>query len=345
MQHSIYLTDLLKQSHITYTSSLEMWVLNEFHEPCSTVKSTQCLCYSLDHMNVTDSVSLITTMLSDSDEMLHNETEQSYYTISSTYNVHRDSNTSLLCLLYLLNSLNGCFLLNLICAGLLLTLIAGLLFNYAHNFSYSLLSLSNKLDQTSRSWMMLQFIHTLSNKQHTMLTVCFKEFMTFVHILPGSLISYISEITQSIKCNEITYCTDVISICSDHSLEYNTARLQEPLSYHSESTQNSNNDAKTSGYETDTLPDTTQPLNYQYSNLNKETVDSVEEKKCKDTDNAIKGLLIVPKLTSCQFLHNVNSLPMIDMPFCTDSSTEKQQDHVHLRHSTIAKQKAAEYHR
>ena len=343
MQLSTYLTDLLKQSHLAYTSNLEMYVLNEIFGPCLIVKSTQCFYYSCDHMNVTDSFSLVTSMSSDSDETLHNETKQ---TTCFTYSDPSDSSTSFLCLLYLLSSLNGCFLLSFIFVGLLLSLISELLFNYAQNFSYYLLSLSNELDRTLWSWIMLQFVHIFLGKLHV-LAAGFEKFMTFVHVLPGSLISYISEITQSIKYTDITcctdtisVCTDTISVCSDHSVDYNAARLQkvsEPLAYHSESTQISNDDAKASGYETDTLPDvTTQPLNYQYSNLKKENVDSVEERKHKDADNAV---LIIPNLTSCKFLSSTG-----DMPICTSNSTGKQhKNHVQLAHSTTDKQKA-EYH-
>ena len=108
---STSLTDLLNQSHLVYKSSVHKCVLSEYlphFKCCSTGKKIKCFNSSMNHMCISIS-SLNPSMKTEYDEILYMKTHQDGHNKRDfTSTDHDDSNTSLPCLLYVLNEFVTC---------------------------------------------------------------------------------------------------------------------------------------------------------------------------------------------------------------------------------------------
>ena len=214
---STNLTNLLNQLHLAHTSSLEECVLTTFCESYSSVVRTKLFYCSIYQMYVNDILTPI-----EGYETLHKELEEQYNsTFTSTDD--SDSNTSLLWLLHLFSRLKEILLLSLIFAALslpLITFFSGLLLIHVQKFSYSLFSLSNKLDQTLWPCLVIQFLyiilstlHIILSTLHILLATYFKEeFLTHFYKAKGySSTSYASHTNETYFSRQYDFliCQDI----------------------------------------------------------------------------------------------------------------------------------------
>ena len=170
---STNITNLLNQLHLAYTSSLEECVLSTFCESYSSVVRNKLVYCRIYQMYISGTITPI-----ESDEILHKELKEQNNSTPFISTDHSDSNTSLLWLLHLFNNLNEIFLFSLIFVGLSLpfiTFFSGLLLIHVRKFSYSLFSLSNKLDQTFWPCLIIQFLYIILSTLHVLLATYFEE--------------------------------------------------------------------------------------------------------------------------------------------------------------------------
>jgi len=173
-----YISDPPNWFHPACSKSLEMCMLNEFHLHYGSW--TKCYDCTFDHKCTNDDKSIP----SKNHEIFHEKImEQSNNKNVSTFTGHSSphpSNSCLICLYYLLNTMFLNFLLSLTYLTLrllfsLLTFSSESLFKCAEKLSHYLISLSNELDQIFWPYMIIRFPYMILNKLHILLATYFEE--------------------------------------------------------------------------------------------------------------------------------------------------------------------------
>ena len=159
-------------------------------------------------------------MKTEYDEILYMKTHQDGHNKPDfTSTDHDDSNTSLPCLLYVLNEF---VMFSLLFAGLiflLITIFSGLFFSYAMKL---LDSLSNKLDQTLWPCLIIQIFYMLLSKLHVLLTAYFQEeFKTFAFFY--EIIRHANTALFASHTNKMSFNTSNILVCHGYSKKISKA--------------------------------------------------------------------------------------------------------------------------
>lgn len=321
-------------------------------------------CFGINHMH------LLVLMSFKNDQVKHKMMKQPSCNMQiSIFADHVESYANkmyLLCINHLFNIINRIFLLSLLFAALLfplMTFLSGLFFKWAKIFSHLLLSLSHELDQTLWPCGIIRFLYKSINKIHLLLAVYFKQEIIshFYEIKPyakttpcvdhkneSSLNRHcdFSDLAQRIfaavrvpKEMPAVKCTDGIASCNDQSTQCSptlveaVSNFHPPSIYHSESAHIANYSAEAISFETNKIPDTIQPLDYQYSTkFDRQGLVSVQEAKPESVSSQVidcnincKYLTISPHPVAS---YDENLLAKVATPYFANRSVDLYKNHL-----------------